>query len=89
MAQHSTLQNAWPGGWVVAVVAALAAAMIARWLGDAAMPAAVLAGAGVFVVFGVLLGMFWAEPVSGPVPHGHGLDVQASAKDHASHTGHE
>ena len=72
MAQGTTSEGAWPGGWLIAVVAAVVAAILARWLGDATMPAAAFVGAGVFLVFGVLLGMFWTEPVANHGHDGHG-----------------
>lgn len=74
MAHQSSSEESWPAGWVYAVVAGVIGAILARWMGDVAMPAAVLVGLFVFLVFGVLLGMFWAPPaVGGDAPHGHGV----------------
>ena len=76
MAHVSSSEESWPAGWVVAVVAGVIGAILARWIGDVTMPAAVLAGLFVFLVFGVLLGMFWgAKPAGGDAHeagHGHG-----------------
>jgi predicted flap endonuclease-1-like 5' DNA nuclease len=73
MAQVSSSEESWPAGWVYAVVAGIIAAILARWIGDVAMPAAVLVGLFVLLVFGVLLGMFWGRPaVADEAYHGHG-----------------
>lgn len=67
-------EESWPAGWVYAVVAGVIGAILARWIGDVAMPAAVLVGLFVFLVFGVLLGMFWGVPPDaghGHADHGH------------------
>ncbi len=72
MAHVSSSEESWPAGWVYAVIAGIIAAVLARWIGDVAMPAAVLVGLFVFLVFGVLLGMFWGKPaVGGDAHHGH------------------
>ena len=72
MVHEGNSEESWPAGWVVAVVAGVIGAILARWIGDVTMPAAVLAGLFVFLVFGVLLGMFWGAPaVGGDVHHGH------------------
>ena len=73
MAAEGNSDGGWPGGWLVAVVAGVIAAILARWLGDVGMAAAVLVGIFVFLVFGILLGMFWAAPATG---------------DHRGHDGH-
>ena len=52
----------WPGGWLVALIAGIVAAILAAWLGSSSGMAAVLIGIFVFLVFGVLLGMFWDRP---------------------------
>ena len=85
MAAEGNSEGGWPGGWLIAVAAGVVAAILARWLGDVTMAAAVLVGIFVFLVFGVLLGMFWAAPATGD--HGasdHGHD----AHGHTDH-GHE
>ena len=82
MAAEGNSDGGWPGGWLIAVVAGVIAAILARWLGDVGMAAAVLVGIFVFLVFGVLLGMFWAAPATvGTGDHG-------PADSHAGH-GHE
>ena len=73
MAAEGNSDGGWPGGWLAAVVAGVIAAILARWLGDVGMAPAVLVGIFVFLVFGVLLGMFWATPATG---------------DHGGHDGH-
>ncbi len=75
-------EGPWPAGWVWSVVAAILAAIVARWLGDISTQAAVLLGLMVFMVFAVLLGQFWEAPASddhdgahddhGHDNHGHG-----------------
>ena len=85
MAAEGNSEGGWPGGWLIAVAAGVVAAILARWLGDIGMAAAVLVGIFVFLVFGVLLGMLWAAPATGD--HGasdHGHD----AHGHTDH-GHE
>lgn len=85
MAHVSSSEESWPAGWVYAVIAGIIAAVLARWIGDVAMPAAVLVGLFVFLVFGVLLGMFWgAPPVGGDAHHGHGDHGHGQA-DHGHH----
>jgi len=84
MSQDSTFEGAWPGGWIISALAGVIAAILARWLGDTAVGAAALLGAVVFLVFGVLLGMFWTEPATGPADHRHGHD----AHGHDAH-GHD
>ena len=73
MATQGNAEGGWPGGWLVAAVAGVIAAILARWLGDVGMAAAVLAGIFVFLVFGILLGMFWAAPATADHgDHNHG-----------------
>ena len=81
MAAEGNSDGGWPGGWLVAVVTGVIAAILARWLGDVGMAAAVLVGIFVFLVFGVLLGMFWAAPATGDHGghDGHGDDGHADA----------
>ena len=52
----------WPGGWLWALIAGIIAAVLAKWLGDISAVTSVLIGIFVFLVFGVLLGMFWDAP---------------------------
>ena len=78
MANESNAEGGWPGGWLVAALAGVIAAILARWLGSVGMAAAVLVGIMVFLVFGVLLGMFWTAPRSvgdGGHDDGHGEDA--------------
>ncbi len=80
MAGQSNSEKDWPGGWLVAVVAGVITAILARWIGDVGMAPAVLVGVFVFLVFGVILGMFWTVPASGGHDdHGH---------DHSGHDDH-
>ena len=53
---HEAVDGPWAGGWLIAAVAGLFAALVARVLGDVGISPAVLAGAVTFGVFGVLLG---------------------------------
>jgi predicted flap endonuclease-1-like 5' DNA nuclease len=85
MAHVSSSEESWPAGWVYAVVAGVIGAILARWIGDVAMPAAVLAGLFVFLVFGVLLGMFWGAPPVGGDAHGH-HDHGHGDQGHHDHT---
>ena len=57
-----TPEGGWPGGWLVALVAGLGAAILARWIGDVPMVAAGLVWLVVFLVFAVVLGMYWTTP---------------------------
>ena len=72
MAGNGNSDGGWPNGWLIAAVAGVIAAILARWIGDTGMAAAVLAGIFVFLVFGVLLGMFWGAPAAGGHDDGHG-----------------
>ena len=69
---ESSSEGGWPGGWVIAAAAGVVAAILMRWMGDNPMPGAVLVGLSVFVVFGVLLGMFWAVPAAAGSHEDHG-----------------
>ena len=74
-------EGPWPTGWLWSVVAALVAAMAARWLGGVSIQAAVLSAVMVFVVYSVLLAQFWEAPVSADHDDGdedHGFDAHAS-----------
>lgn len=73
MQTESGESGTWAGGWMIAAVAGVVAAILARLIGDVGMAAAVLVGILVFGVFGVLLG-------SG--------GVERSEPDHG-HEGHE
>lgn len=85
MAHVSSSEESWPAGWVYALVAGIIATILARWIGEVAMPAAVLVGLFVFLVFGVLLGMFWGKPaIAGEAHHGHG-DHGHEQADHGHH----
>ncbi len=68
MHDHAAVDGPWEGGWLVAVVAGLIAATLARLLGDVGISAAFVVGAVVFSVFGVLLGSGGVELTA--VDHG-------------------
>ena len=70
---HIAEDGPWDGGWLVAALAGLIAATLARLFGDVGMTAAFVVAAAVFAVFGVLLGSGGVELTS--VEH---------ADDHAS-----
>ena len=53
---HAPVAGPWAGGWLVAAVAGLLAAVAARAIGEVTMTPAVLVGLVTFGVFGVLLG---------------------------------
>ena len=53
---HEAVNGPWAGGWLVAAIAGMAAATLARLLGDIGMAPAFAVGMMVFAVFGVLLG---------------------------------
>jgi predicted flap endonuclease-1-like 5' DNA nuclease len=69
-------------GWVIAAVAGVIAGILTPWYGNTGMVAAVLVGLLVFVVFGILLGMFWSTPSSQGDHVGHGHDAHGH-DDHA------
>lgn len=56
MQTESNDQGTWAGGWLIAALAGLVAAVLARMIGEVGMTAAVITGIFVFLVFGVLLG---------------------------------
>ncbi len=85
VAEHSKEEGGWPGGWLVAALAGLITAILARWLGDVGMAAAVLVGIMVFLVFGVLLGMFWTVPAATGGDDGHGASHGHDADHGSSH----
>ena len=71
---HAAVDGPWNGGWIVALVAGVISAGLARWLGDAGTAAALTVGVVSFAVYGVLLGSGGVEltPVSdGHDDHGH------------------
>ena len=72
---HATVEGPWAGGWLVAAVAGLIAAVLARVLGEVGISPAVLVGAVVFGVFGVLLGNGGVELV----------EAHGDAHDHGAH----
>lgn len=70
----------WPEGWLVAAAAAVLSAAMARIVGDLGLFAVVMIALFVFLVFGVLLGLFWGLPVTtSDAQHGYG---------HGSNHGH-
>ena len=73
MSDHQAMESkgAWPSNWIWALVAAVIAAVVARWLAGLGVQAAVLFGAGVFVVYAVVLAQFWEAPPQGHDHHGH------------------
>ena len=86
MSVQSSSQDGRSVGWLVSAVAGIIAAILSRWLGDSGMGAAVLVGITVFMVFGVLLGMFWGAPISSAGHDEHGHDEHGH-EDHG-HEGH-
>lgn len=61
----------WAGGWVIAALAGLFAAWLAKMIGDVGTAPAALAAAVTFGVFGVLLGSGGVELTAA---EGHGAD---------------
>lgn len=73
--EHAAVDGPWAGGWLVAALAGLIAAALARVLSDVGMTPAALVGAVSFGVFGVLLGkggVELGEVDHGDHDHGHG-----------------
>ena len=68
---HASVDGPWAGGWLVAVLAALIAVGLARWLGEISGFAAVIVGLVVFGVYAVLLGNGGVELTEAA---GHGDD---------------
>lgn len=76
---HEAVEGPWAGGWLVALIAGLFAALLARSVGAADMSAAMAVGVVTFLVFGALMGNGGVEltldeghgPNSGG-DHGHG-----------------
>ena len=72
---HAPVDGPWVGGWLVAVVAGLVTAFLARWLGDTGTTASALVGAVVFGVYAVLLASGGVElTVTESHGDGHGHD---------------
>ena len=82
MQVNNTPQKGWPEGWLIAAAAAVLAAVLSRVMGDVGLIATLFIGAFVFLVFGVLLGMFWGNPLPPPVQHA------AHDHGHDHHPGH-
>lgn len=73
--EHAAVDGPWAGGWLVAALAGLIAAALARVLSDVGVTPAALVGAVTFGVFGVLLGKGGVELAAvdhGDHDHGHG-----------------
>ncbi|MBM3616661.1 MAG: hypothetical protein FJX28_14945 [Alphaproteobacteria bacterium] len=73
--EHAPVDGPWAGGWMVAAVAGLIAAVAARAIGEVSLTPAVVVGLVTFGVFGVLLGAGGVERVDGDGHgdgHGHG-----------------
>jgi len=71
----------WPEGWLVAAAAGAFAAVMARVVGDLGIGAALLIGVFVFLVFGVILGLFWGNPAGS----GSGAGGSAAAGQATGH----
>jgi hypothetical protein len=73
---HETVDGPWSGGWLVALVAGLFAALLARSVGGTVMSAAVAVGGLTFLVFAALMGNGGVELTlddsHGDDHHGHG-----------------
>lgn len=78
----------WPEGWLVAAAAGVLSGVVVRLVGEVGLFAAFLIAVFVFLVFGVLLGMFWGAPVSATqVVHGtqaHGNSQAHGAQAHGN-----
>lgn len=81
----------WPEGWLVAAAAAVFVVVMVTMVGDGVgLFATIMIAIFVFLVFGVLLGMFWGVPVVTSSGHGaaaHGAPEHGSDAPHrhASH----
>ncbi|MBL4927247.1 hypothetical protein [Fuscibacter oryzae] len=72
---HEAVEGPWAGGWLVALVAGLFAALLARAIGATGMSAAMAVGTVTFLVFAALLGNGGVELTlddSHGDDHGHG-----------------
>jgi len=67
---HAPVEGPWAGGWLIALIAGLFAALIARVIGETGMSAAIVMGGVTFLVFGVLLGSGGVE-LTLAAGHGH------------------
>ncbi|GLS87276.1 hypothetical protein GCM10010873_22500 [Cypionkella aquatica] len=81
---HDAVDGPWAGGWLVAVLAALIAVGLARWLGEVDGFAAVIIALVVFGVYAVLLGNGGVElTVTADHDHdGHGNHGHAHSDGH-------
>lgn len=81
----------WPEGWLVAAAVAVLAAVMARVVGDLGLFAVLMIAVFVFLVFGVLLGLFWggaaATPHSAQDGHGHAAGSHGGAASNAASHG--
>ena len=61
MSDHHAMdsEGPWQAGWLWSLGAAIGAAIVARWLAEVSVQAAVLLGLMVFVVYCVVLAQFW------------------------------
>ena len=92
MATGNNETGGWPGGWLIATAAGVISALLARIIGEVGMIPAILVGVFVFLVFGVLLGMFWGNPETDDADgHGDPARDDHSGHDHArdDHSGHD
>ena len=72
MHTHETVDGPWAGGWLVAALAGLIAATLARAFGDVGIVPAFLLAVSVFGVFGVLLGSGGVERSAATSGDDHG-----------------
>lgn len=73
--EHAPVDGPWAGGWLVAALAGVLAAIVARAIGDVSLGPAIVVGLVTFGVFGVLLGsggVERAESGDHGAGHGHG-----------------
>ena len=57
----------WLGGWVIAAAAGLIAAAVAHIVGHLTYPQSGFIGAGIFLLVGIILGLYWGPPATIPV----------------------
>lgn len=79
---NGAVDGPWAGGWLVAVLAALIAIGLARWLGQIDGFAAVIVGLVVFGVYAVLLGNGGVELTEA---RGHDGDDHGHDHGHGKH----
>ncbi|MGL6211528.1 MAG: hypothetical protein ACRC14_17035 [Paracoccaceae bacterium] len=77
--------SGWPEGWLAAAAAGVFAAVMVRVVGDLGLLATLVIGVFVFLVFGVLLGMFWG---SAPSSYSGGNGGHGDGHDHGHDLGH-